>query len=181
MKKLFLLLSFLTAVMACKNSDYHYTDKETEQFLNQIANNAKASITDLTEIKNEPTNLFGIVTSYPLSKQKLEEYDKNNGTIKNSDDDISDFATYQFKKYELLNEKNQQLKLVDNGRAVYLQEYGLWDYNQIMHQNLGIELQLDQKFATLKGFILIEFEMPNGMQREAKIPVNISINDEISD
>lgn len=181
MKKLFLLLSFLTVIMACKNSDYKYTDEETDQFLNQITANAKASITDITEIKKQPTTLFGIVTSYPLGKQKLEEYEKNSGTIKNSDDDISDFAIYEFKKYELLNEKNQPLKMVDNGRAVYLQEYGLWDYNQIMHQNLGIEIKLDQEFETLKGYILIEFEMPNGMKKESKIPVNISITDKLAE
>jgi hypothetical protein len=85
------------------------------------------------------------------------------------------------KGYKLSNEKKENLKLIDNGRANGLQEYGLWEYNQILYQNLGIPLKLDKKFEKLTGFIVIEFEMPNGSKKEHKIPVNISIDDKIQE
>ncbi|RZK57524.1 MAG: hypothetical protein EOO87_02685 [Pedobacter sp.] len=184
MKKLLILIAIIQLMISCngqQNPDYKYTHNETEQFLSEVIKNAKASITDITEIKKQATDEFGIITRYPLSKNRLEEYNKNNGIIANRDDDISDFATYAFLGYELVNEKGEQLKFVDTGRAIYLQEFGLWDYDNILYQNLGIGLKLNQKFEKLKGFITIEFQMPNGIKRETKIPVNISINDKISE
>ena len=53
------------------------------------------------------------------------------------------------------------------------------EYNKILCQNLGIEINLNQKFEKLKGYIDIEFKMPNGMEKEIKIPVNITINDKV--
>ena len=52
MKKLLLLLAILPLMISCQNSNYKYSDTETEQFLNEITKNAKISITDITEIKN---------------------------------------------------------------------------------------------------------------------------------
>jgi hypothetical protein len=176
MKKL-LLLTILPFIVSCQNSNYKYSEDDTKQFLNEITKNAKVSITDITEIEKKPTDEFGIITKYPLSKKELVEYHKNEGTLINKDDDISDFTTYTFKNYELINEKNEKLIFVDKGRAVYLQEYALWEYNKILCQNLGIEINLNQKFEKLRGYIDIEFKMPNGMNKEIKIPVNISIND----
>jgi len=174
-------------MISCQNSDkpnYKYSEKETEQFLNEITKNAKASITDITEIKKQPTHEFGIITRYSLSPKQLEEYNKNNGTIVNKEDDISNFATYTFKNYELINEKNEKLQFVDNGRDVYLQELPLWEYDNILCQNLGIGIQLNKKFEKLKGYIIIEFEMPGNLfgkiNHEVKIPVNISIYDKVA-
>jgi len=42
-------------------------------------------------------------------------------------------------------------------------------------QLISIDIRLDKKFEKLNGFITIEFEMPNEMKKETKIPVNISI------
>ena len=179
MKKLVLLLSILTFMISCQISNYKYSDAETEQFLNEITKNAKISITDITEIEKQKTDLYVLLTRYSLSKKQLNEYNKNKGAIVNKDDDISDFATYTFKGYELSNENNEKLKFEDNGRLIYLQEYGLWEYNNVLCQNLGIEIKLDKKFEKLNGHISIEFEMPNGMKKEIKIPVNITINDKI--
>jgi len=53
----------------------------------------------------------------------------------------------------------------------------MWAYNNIICQNLGISIKLNQKFEKLHGFMLIEFEMPNRMRKEIKIPVSLSIND----
>lgn len=179
-----LLLMLLPIITSCGNvvqPNYNYTEQETKQFLNEITANAKASITDLTEINKQPANEFGIVTRYPLPENKLKEYNDNDGTMVNKEDDISDFASYVFKTYELTNENNEKLQFVDNGRAVYLQEYGLWEYDKVLCQNLGITLKLDRKFKTLKGFITIEFKMPKNLNKEVKIPVAISVEDKISE
>lgn len=180
MKKLILFIIF-PLLLSCQKSDFKYSDKETSQFLEDISKNAKVSINDITEIKKQPTDEFGIITRYPLSKEKTEQFYKNNETLINREDDLSDFATYTLKEYKLTNEKNENLKLIDNGRLNYLQEYGLWNYNQVLHQNIGIPLKLDKKFEKLSGFITMEFEMPNGDKKEKKIPVNISVTDKIQE
>lgn len=179
MKYYLLLIMILPFLNSCQHSDYPYSVAESEGFLKEITKNVKVSITDITEIEKQPADLFGIITRYPLPKKIVDEYNKNNGTIVNKDDDISDFATYTFKSYELVNEKNVKLKFAENGRAIYLQEYGLWEYDKILCQNLGIEISLKGKFVKLKGFIDIEFEMPDGTKKETKIPVDISVNDKI--
>lgn len=48
-------------------------------------------------------------------------------------------------------------------------------------QNLGIEIKLNDKFTKLKGYIDVEFEMPDGIKKRIKIPVDISITDKISE
>lgn len=183
MKKLILFTVF-PLLLSCQNSDFKYSDKETLQFLEDISKNAKVSITDITditEIKKQPTDEFEIITRYPLPKKRLEEYRKNNAILTNRDDDISDFANYTIKEYKLTNEKDEDLKLVDNGKANYLQEYPLWENNHILYQNIGIPLKLNKKFEKLTGFITIEFEMPNGDKKEKQIPVNISVYDKIQE
>jgi len=70
------------------------------------------------------------------------------------------------KSYELINEQNEKLNFVDDGRAIYLEEYGLWEYDKILYQNVGISFKLDGKFSTLKGYINIEFEMPHGEKKK---------------
>lgn len=177
MKNYLYLFAILPLMVSCQNSKYHYSESESKEFLNDITKNAKASITDITGIKKLPTDEFGIVSRYPLSKKNLEEFNKNSGTIISKDDDISDFASYTFKDYELINEKNVKLKFVEEGKATYLKEYGLWDHDKVLCQNVGIELQLNDKFTKLKGFIDIEFKMPDGEKRETKIPVDISVTD----
>jgi hypothetical protein len=181
MKNYLFLFVMLSLIISCKNSNYHYSESESKAFLDEITKNAKASITDITEIKKLPTDLFGIITRYPLSKKNLDEYNKNKGTIVNKDDDISDFVTYTFKSYELISEKNVKLQFVDTGRAIYLQEHGLWDYDRVLCQNLGLELRVNDRFTKLKGYIDVEFEMPDGEKKEVKIPVDISVQDQISE
>lgn len=178
-KNYLLLFAILPLMGSCQNSKYPYTRAESETFLNEIAKNAKAGITDMTEIKKQPADRFGIITRYPLGKKKLDEYHKNNGSILNNDDDIADFAAYTFKSYELINEKNKKLEIVDLGKAAGLQEYGLWEYDNVVCQKIGVELKLNDKFAELKGYINVEFKMPDGIKKTLKIPVNISITDKI--
>lgn len=181
MKNYLFLFAILPLMIACQNSNYPYSDSESKAFLNEITKNAKASITDITEIKKLPTDVFGIITRHPLSKKNLDEFNKNRGTIVNKDDDISDFATYTLKSYELINEKNVKLEFVDNGKATSLQKLSLWDYDQVTCQNLGIELKVNGQFTKLKGYIDIDFKMPDGENKETRIPVDISVNDKISE
>lgn len=181
-KNLLLLLSIFPIIVSCNqqnNPNYKYSDKETEQFLNEIAKNAKVSITDITEIKRQATDEFGIITRHPLTNEELDEYNKNNGTIVVKDDNIYDFASYVLKDYELRNERNDKLQFVENNRSKNLQGLPLGEYNKVLYRNLGIMLKLDKKFEKLSGWITIGFEMPNGMKKEIKIPVNITINDEV--
>lgn len=175
----------MALMFGCQNttkSKYNYSKEETEQFLNEITKNSKVIITDITKIEKQPINQFLIYTRYSLSEKQLEKIENNDI---NKDDDISDFASYVFKDYELVNEKNEKLQFVDNGRAVYLQEFGQWIYNNILCQNLGIKIDLDKKFEKLKGHIIIEFEMPGNlfskMKKEVRVPVNISIFDNLEE
>jgi len=179
---LLFVVSFLTFMVSCQNkedSDYQYSEEQMKQFLIEITKNAVATITDITTVDRKPTNKFEICTRYPLSEEKLNEYKQNNGTIVNRDDDISDFATYTVKDFDFTNERNEKLRFVDNGDATYLQEYGLWEYTNTLHQNLGIELTLNDKFEKLKGHVTIEFIMPGKIKKEVRIPVNISIYDKV--
>jgi hypothetical protein len=179
-----LILTIFPFLISCNKQDnprYNYSENETEQFLDNIAKNAKISIGDITEIKKQPAAELYLLTRYPLSKATLDEYNKNKGTLINKDNDIADFATYTFKDYELINEKNEKLKFVDNGRAIYLREGALWTYNNVLCQNLVIDIKLNKNFEKLKGHITIEFEMPKNtfgkMKKEVKIPVNSTIYD----
>lgn len=182
MRNLLLLLTIFPFLMSCNrknNPGYKYSDHETEQFLNEITKNAKVSITDITEIKKQPTDEFGLITRSPLSKKEVDEYHKNHGTIIVKNDNIYDFATYILKDFELTNENNEKLQFIDNGRSKNLEGLPLWEYEKILYRNLGIVFKLNKKFEKLNGFIKIEFEMPNRMKKEIKIPVNITINDKV--
>ncbi|RQO74343.1 hypothetical protein DBR43_02805 [Pedobacter sp. KBW06] len=182
MKNLFVLLAIFPFMVSCNGQNdpnYKYSDQETEQFLNEITKNAKVSITDITEIKKQPTDEFGIITRCPLSKKEVDEYHKNHGTIVVKDDNIYDFASYILKDFELTNENNEKLQFIDNGRSKNLQGLPLGEYEKILYQNLGVVFKLNKKFEKLNGFIKIGFKMPNGMEKEIKIPVNITINDKI--
>lgn len=181
MKKLLILFVIAELMISCnrQNSNYKYSDAETEQFLYEVIKNAKASITDITEIDRKPADKFGIITRHTLSKIEVDEYNNNNGTIVNKEDNIYDFAVYKVKDYELKNEKNELLKFVDTGNSKTLNGLPLGEHNNVLYRNLGILFNLDKKFEKLNGFINIGFEMPNGMKKDVKIPINISINDSV--
>lgn len=182
MKKLLILLAIIQLMISCnmqRNPNYKYSDLETEQFLNEVAKNAKVTITDLTEIDRKPADKFVLLTRYPLGKAEVEEYNKNNGTIVNKDDNIENFLIYQIKKYELKNEKNETLDFVYDGKSKSLQSLPLWEYNNVLCKNLGVTFTVHKKFEKLNGYIDIEFEMLNGMKKTVSLPVSISINDKV--
>ncbi|CAM4125263.1 hypothetical protein [Flavobacterium weaverense] len=180
MKNVLTLLFIALSLQSCGQDKFKYSDKETEQFLIAIAKNAKTEISFITENEKKPTDNFLLVSRFPLSEKHLEEYNKN-GTIKNTFNDLPDFTTFTFKSYELVNEKKEKVNLVENAIGDYLQKFALWKYNGILFHNVGIEITLNRKFEKLNGFIIIEFEMPNGMKKETKILVNISIFDKVTE
>ncbi|SFS48830.1 hypothetical protein [Sphingobacterium wenxiniae] len=176
MNKLFIAI-LLLSIVACGNKGADYRSQENETFLAEIAQHAKASITDITELKRQPTNTFIISTRCRLPDDLVETYHTNNGSIINTDDDIWDIATYTIKNHELINEQNEKLQFKDIGNSPSLQEYAIEEYETILYQQLGIMLTLDKKFEKLDGFIEIVFEIPNGNKKEIRIPVDISIQD----
>lgn len=168
-------------LMSCQKKDIknkHFSDKNEIEFLNIISKNTIASIDDITESTKQPTNNFVIYTKYPLSKDKVSEY-KKNGVLNNSDNDISDFASYEIKDYDLVNEKNEKLELINTGNAKVLQETSIGEQGQILQQNLMIKLKTDKKFETLKGHINMEYKMPSQQVLDKKIIVNVSIQDTV--
>ncbi len=180
---LFILLPFFfTSCNRQQKPKYKYSHEETATFLNEIVTNAKVVIGDITEIEKQPTNELYISTRYSLSKLTLDAYNKNDKFyLENKNDDISDFTSYTYKDYELINEKGEKLQFVENGRAVYFREGGMGTYNNIDCQNLFIDIELNRNYETLKGYINIEFEMPKNifgnMIREVKIPVQVNVYD----
>ncbi|MGJ1430305.1 hypothetical protein ACR79M_01535 [Sphingobacterium spiritivorum] len=178
MKKiLFLVLPVLFACQSNRPANYPYSEKETKEFLDQISSNVMALNSDRTLIHKKPADEFDLLTYYPLAKSKVEEYNKN-GHIVNKMDDIADFATYEIKDYELINEKNEKLQLKDNNSVMPLQDFSLWTYNDVLCGQLGVYVKLHKNFETLKGHITVLFAMPGNQNRNVKIPVNISITDE---
>lgn len=166
-------------MLACKNSDFKFTDNETEQFLSQITQNAQVSITDITEIKKQPTNNFGIITRYPLAKSEIDEYHKNGGTIVNKEDNIENYMIYQIKKYELKNENNEMIDFINDGKSHSFQSLPLAEYDGVLYKNLGAYFTLSKKFEHLKGYLIVVFEMLNGDKKEVKLNVNISVYDKV--
>ena len=178
MKNLLTLLFIALSLQSCGQDKFKYSDRETEEFLIAIAKNAKTEISFVTENEKKPTDKFLLVSRFPLSKKHLEEYNKN-GFVKNTFDDLPDFTTFTFKNYKLVNEKKEKVSFVENAIGDYLQKFAFWKYDGVLNQNVGIDIALNRKFEKLNGFIIIEFEMPNGMKKETKIPVNISIYDKV--
>lgn len=175
-----LLLSILIlSLHSCKQDNYKYSSTETEQYLTDITKNIKAEISFITENDQLPSDNFLIVTHFPLSQKQLSVYSKK-GYIKNTFDDFPDYTSVNLKDYELTNEKNNKVKLLDSPTDYTIKKFNLWKYDDVLSQNIGIDIYLDQKFEKLNGFISIEFEMPNGMKKEAKVPVNISIFDKVT-
>ena len=183
MKKivLIMLLPFLLYWQKTAETVGKSSNKGDMQFLESVSKNMKVVIDDLTESQRLPTNKFLITTRYELSKEKVAEYKKNNGTLENDDNDISDSAKYVIKDYSLENENGEKLKIVDGGNYKVLQETSLGEYHNKLQQNLIIKLTLDKKFKTLKGSVNIELQLPGNQNKDVKIPVNISIEDKVSD
>ena len=176
MKKLFPLAVLATsAVLAQAAPRYPYSASETQAFLGHLAAHVMVINSDLTLRKQAPANAFELLTHYPLPADKVDEY-KRNCQIANRKDDIADFVTYRIKDYALANEKNETLRIQDDGDPS-LQDFALWTYDNVLSGQLGLSVQLDKRFERVKGHMTIVFEMPGKLAREVRVPVDLSIRD----
>lgn len=170
----------LPLAVACQSSPT-VNNADMQTFLNELCKNATVTITDKTERDRQPATQFHIVTKFPLSGAQLTAYRKNGGTLMNNDDDIANRVTYIIKGYTLTNEKNEQLTFPDTGKPDHLQLYGITGDDSVPHQSLGMKITLHKTFEKLQGHIVCEFTAPGGTKKEVKIPVNISIQDNVTE
>ena len=81
MKKLILLLAILPFIISCNGqgkTKYKYSENETKQYLEEIVKNAKVTIGDITESNKQPTEKVYSLTRYPLTKETVDDHNKNN-------------------------------------------------------------------------------------------------------
>jgi len=175
MKKLLQL--FLCALFACHaHAAPPYSEDQARALLTHLSAHVLIINSDLTLIKKKPASEFDLLTYYPLSKTKLDEY-KRNGHIANTNDDIADFVTYKIKDYELTTEKNERLQVKEGSKASSLQDFALWTYDNVLCSQRGFHVKLDKPFERVKGHITLMFEMPGSITREIRIPINLAITD----
>ena len=180
MKKLLPLV--LSTLFALPASQAHaaprqpYTPDQARALLTQLGAHVMVINSDQTLIRKKPASTFDVLTYYPLPKAKVDEYQRN-GHIVNTNDDIADAATYRIKDYALTNEKNEKLRLKDDGGAPSLQDFSLWTYDNALSSQRGFYVKLDKPFERVKGHLTVVFEMPGNLRHETRVPVDLSITD----
>lgn len=182
MNRLFPLLVQVILFSNCqtdlKRTPNRISVSEQQTVLDAMVSNMSASITDLTEAKRVPANQFLLTTYYPLTSdelQAMETASKRQGSFATG---LADRIHCTLTKAVLTNEKNEEVGLIDTVQnPLYLQRFGLWDYNHQTCQNLGITLQSKQFFSELKGTIQLKLQIDQVSERQMDIPVKISIND----
>lgn len=152
------------------------TEKET--ILEALSNNMSASITDLTESQRKPTNQLILSSYYPLSSNELKAIKTASQHQGSFSTDLVDRINCSILKADLMDEKGEKVDLADTIKnPLYVQRFGLWDYNQKLCQNIGISLQTNRFFSELEGSLQIKLEIDNNSKKLIDIPVKISIKD----
>lgn len=169
MKNIVLVLTILT-VTSCKSVCYAYSDTETEVFLSEIVNRITANITFRTNLEYEATDEFNIKSVYSVN-QKDSVFDTNNNKV------ISDFAVCKIKEYKLTDENDEQVLIVGSGKNFHFETYNETANYTDDYLQVGIKLKTSKKFKQLKGYITIEFEMPNNDKEWAEVPIDLEIED----
>lgn len=105
----------------------------------------------------------------------VKEYNENDGTMQNNENTIIDFTKYSIKDYKFINENNEFLFIEEENEEMFLSTYSLWEYNNILCQNVGATLKLNKKYERLNGYIIIEFRISEKIKKEVEIKVDISI------
>jgi hypothetical protein len=149
---------------------------EARDFLGHLVAHVMILNSDQTLIKRAPAKDFDLLTHYPLPRDQVNEY-KRNGHILSTTDELSDVVTYRIKDYALTNEKNETLRIQNDGGDSSLQDFALWTYDGVLSGQLGLSLKLDKRFERAEGHVTIVFEMPGNIAREVRVPVNLSISD----
>ena len=178
MKKLILLLvlAISLATQAHAAPRYPYSAQESRALLAQLAVHVMVINSDLTLRKKQPAKEFDLLAYYPLSKDKVEEY-KRTGQLREKKDDIANFVTYKITDYQLSNEKNESVKLVEDTDSGPMESFALWTYDDILSGQLGVYVKLDKAFERVKGHMTLVLELPGKVTREVRVPVELSVKD----
>lgn len=171
-----LIAMSLLACQQAKTTTNEPSEQESTALLVEIANNAKATITDQTERSRAPSSDLLISSRYTLSAAEIdalrisENLDGSHGIA------TVDAIVCTVRNLELVNEKNQTLHLKE-GEQPYVQRFGLWEYDGALCQNVGISLPLDGYFKTLKGEVHLLLQLDAGPEQSVKVAVDVSIQD----
>ena len=179
MKKLMLLLvlAISLATQAQAAPRYPYSAEESHALLAQLGDHVMVINSDLTLRKKQPAKEFDLLVYYPLSKDKVDEYQRS-GQLREKKDDIAKFVSYRIKDYQLSNEKNEGLKLVAGTDSGPMENFALWTYDDVLSGQLGVYVKLDKPFERIKGHLTLVLELPGKVTREVRVPVELSVNDE---
>lgn len=159
-----------------KNDDMTLTEKQV--LLHALHIHMKANITDLSETKRTPTDQFVLSTYYPLSPKELEAMKMANQMEGSFATDIADRIGCEIIATNLKNEKGEEVSLADTAsHPLYIQRFGLWDYDKQLCQNVGIPIQTGSFFSELKGDIKLKLYLEGGVAEMIDIPVAISVQD----
>lgn len=180
MKNIILSLLLPALLASCKNSTYNYSDKETQVFLDEITKNIQLEVGYMDPLDELGVTNILLLTRYPLSDKQYHEFNTI-GYIKENNEDIADSVSCRLKLYELINQDNEKVELVfiNDNILTNLQKYALIHDASFIYQDLGLDLTVNKPFEELNGYIIIEFVMPNNITREVKIPVNISLLEQL--
>lgn len=181
MSRFFLFMLSVLLITACHNQGPHAGDQisiaEQEVLLNVFGDNMSASITDLTEAKQTPTNEFLLNTHYPLSvkeRSALKAAEQHQGSFAT---DLADRIRCTIMRADLQNEKGQAVALADTAAyPLYIQRFGLWDYEQQLSQNLGIGVRTISLFSELKGTVRLKLQFDGNTTKLINVPVLLSVS-----
>nr|WP_288809407.1 hypothetical protein [uncultured Sphingobacterium sp.] len=184
MNRLFPILVSAILFSNCHNDSKPTPDRisvsEQQAVLDALGSHMHPSITDLTEAKRIPANQFLLASYYPLTPAEtkaMELASKQQGSFAT---DLADRIHCTLTHAELRNEKNEEVNLIDTVQnPLYLQRFGLWDYDHKSCQNVGITIQTRQFFSKLKGSVQLKLQIDQGPEKLIDIPIEISINDTI--
>ncbi|WP_143009028.1 hypothetical protein [Pedobacter terrae] len=168
---------------ACQNRQKDVPDKltknEQQNILNSLSSNMRATTTDLNESDRKPTNEWLLYSHYPLSAQEIKAMEAAEKLEGSHAPDMVDHIGCVILHSELKNEKGEKVMLADTTEnPLYLQRFGLGEYDKNLSQKVGITIRTNQFFSELKGKVQIRLEMEDGVTKLAEIPVSITINDQ---
>lgn len=105
---------------------------------------------------------FSTLISNFYSQKQIAEY-KKTGMI-TTEKSVLDYIKAEVKSYDLVNEKNQKIKL--NQEVLGLNLGGFEEKNGNLLEYLGFEtMGINGEYATLKGFIEIEIKIPTEYEK----------------
>ena len=61
--------------------------------------------------------------------------------------------------------------------TLYLQRFGLWDYDGKLCQNVGIIIKTKQLYSKLEGSVQFKLKIDQGVETLNDIPIAISMKD----